>query len=79
MSDEMRKAVCPQFHSALVEWYDVQGYCVPRRASDRPAIPDSARFMSNCTSSRFQECAWFTGARHFAGDTPMGTPLTERA
>jgi len=79
MSDETRKVVCPQFHSALVEWYDVQGYCVPRRSSDRPAIPENARFTSYCTNAQFQECDWFTGARHFAGDAPLGAPRAERA
>ena len=78
MSNEMRTAVCPRFHSALVEWYAVQGYCVPHRASDRPAIPDDGRFKSYCTTSGFQGCSWFLGARHFAGDAPLGAPREER-
>jgi hypothetical protein len=79
MSDETQRSMCPQFHSALVEWYDVQGYCVPRHSSDRPAIPDNERVASFCTTSRSQECPWYTGLRHFAGDAPLGAPQTERA
>lgn len=77
MSDETRKAVCPQFQSALVVWYDVQGYCVPRRPADRPAIPDNVHFENHCTTTRFDECPWFTGVRHFAGDAPLGATRAE--
>ena len=79
MSDETRKVVCSQFHSAMVEWCDVQGYCVPRRSSDRPAIPETVRFKSYCTTSQFEACPWFTGVRDYAGDAPLGALRADRA
>jgi hypothetical protein len=79
VSDETGRTVCPQFHSALVEWYDVQGYCVPRRSSDRPAIPETGRFASFCATSQFKACPWFSGVRNYAVDAPLGVPRAERA
>jgi len=79
MSEEMRKAVCPQFHSVFVGWYVVQGYCAPRGSSDRPFIPSLAEFEHHCTTPRFQECPRFIGVRHLIGDACLGAAREDRA
>jgi hypothetical protein len=78
MSDEIQKPVCPQFHSAFIGWYAVQGYCAPRGSSDRPMIPNIAEFESRCTSSRFQECPRFLGMQHLIGGACLGAARNDR-
>ncbi len=72
MSNAVPQATCPQFRSAFIGWYAVQGYCVPRRLSDRPMIPSTAAFESYCSTPRFQECPRFTGLHRFVGDACLG-------
>jgi len=79
MSDAVRQVACPQFRSAFIGWYAVQGYCVPRHPSDRPMIPSTAAFESQCSTPRFQECPRFIGVHRFVGDASVGPPREDQS